>query len=82
VPDIERTNRPSRGAFSYYGETLRRRPLGASLGLVVEYLTFAAAVFLACGLYVTRVPLRFVDRVTGLRIRERVLAFLAWASPG
>jgi hypothetical protein len=57
-------------------------PVRALGGLVVEYLMFASAVCLAVGLYLTRVPLRFVDRRLGLSLRERFVEALARISPG
>ncbi|HVU03045.1 MAG TPA: hypothetical protein VHE30_14895 [Polyangiaceae bacterium] len=69
-------------AFSLYGESLRDRPVGASLGLVVEWLMFFSAVVLALGLFATRVPLRLLDGALGLRLRERFVDFIAKVSPG
>lgn len=43
---------------------------------------FAAAVFLALGLFLTRVPLGMVDRAFGFRLRERFIDLLARVSPG
>ena len=63
-------------------EALRQKPFGTSLGLVVEYLTFASAVFLAVTLYLTRKPMAFVDRMLGLRLRERFIDLIARVSPG
>jgi hypothetical protein len=65
-----------------FTESLRRKPVGTSLGLVVEYLTFASAVSLALSLYLTRKPMAFVDRVLGLRLRGRFLELIARISPG
>jgi hypothetical protein len=69
-------------AWESYASALRNRPLGASFGLVIEYLMFASAVFLALSLYLTRVPMRAIDRAFGLRLRERFLELLARVSPG
>jgi hypothetical protein len=43
---------------------------------------FAAAVFLALGLFLTRAPLRVLDRTLGWRLRERFVDLLARVSPG
>jgi hypothetical protein len=72
----------SRSGLGLFVEALRQKPLGTSLGLVVEYLTFASAVFLAITLYLTRKPMAFVDRVLGLRLRERFIELIARVSPG
>jgi len=72
----------SRSAFALFGVALRRSPLLTGLGLVVEYAMFASAVFLALGLFVTRVPLRLLDRALGLRLRERFIELIARLSPG
>ena len=72
----------SRSAFALFGVALRRSPLIAGLGLVVEYAMFAAAVFLALTLLVTRVPLRLLDHALGLRLRERFIELIARLSPG
>lgn len=59
-----------------------KNPVSAVFGLLVEYLMFASAVFLALMLYFTRVPLRVLDEAFGLRLRERFVDFLARVSPG
>ena len=59
-----------------------KNPVSAAFGLLVEYLMFASAVFLALMLYFTRVPLRVLDEAFGLRLRERFVDFLARVSPG
>jgi hypothetical protein len=69
-------------AWGSYSSALRTRPFGTSFGLVVEYLMFASAVFLAVSLYLTRVPMRAIDRAFGLRLRERFVELLARVSPG
>ena len=43
---------------------------------------FASGVFLALCLFLTRVPLRLVDRAFGLRLRERFIERIARLSPG
>lgn len=69
-------------AAELYKAALRERPLGASLGLGIEYAMFAAGLGLAIALFATRVPLRLLDRALGLRTRERFVQFLARVSPG
>jgi hypothetical protein len=59
-----------------------KNPARASFDLVVEYLMFASAVFLALVLFATRVPLRLLDHTLGLRLRERFVDFIARLSPG
>jgi hypothetical protein len=61
---------------------LREHPLRSTLGLGVEYAMFSAGVGLALGLFVTRVPLRALDRALGLSLRERFIELLARVSPG
>jgi len=68
--------------MSLFGERLRAGAASALGGLFVEYLTFAAAVFLALLLFATRVPFSWMDRTFGWRLRERVVDLLARASPG
>jgi hypothetical protein len=72
----------TRNAFALFGLALRTSPFRTGLGLIVEYAMFASAVFLALGLYLTRVPLRLVDRALGLRLRERFIELIARVSPG
>jgi hypothetical protein len=72
----------SQSSIALFGVALRQRPLFTSLYLVVEYAMFAAAVSLALGLFLTRGPLRFVDGVFGLRLRERFIDLIARLSPG
>jgi hypothetical protein len=69
-------------ALGAFGAALRQRPIRTSLGLGVEYAMFASAVGLALALFVTRVPLRGVDRAFGWRMRERFVDLLARISPG
>jgi hypothetical protein len=69
-------------ALSAFTGAAKERPVGVVSGLVVEYLMFASAVFLALLLFATRVPLRVLDTTFGLRLRERFVDFLARVSPG
>ena len=69
-------------ALPLFGAAIRARPVGALLGLVVEYGMFFSAVLLALGLFVTRVPLRALDAAFGLRLRQRFVDFIARVSPG
>lgn len=59
-----------------------KNPARPAFGLVLEYLMFASAVFLALMLFATRVPLRMLDTALGLRLRERFVDFIARLSPG
>jgi hypothetical protein len=52
------------------------------LFLIVEYLMFFSAVFLALSLFLTRVPLRVLDGALGLSLRRRFIDFIARLSPG
>ena len=69
-------------AAHLFREKLSQGAGSAIAGLFVEYLMFAAAVFLALLLFLTRVPLSLVDRGLGLRLRERFVDLLARISPG
>ena len=69
-------------ALTHFTGAVKTRPFGAAFGLVVEYLMFASAVFLALLLFATRIPLRIVDGAFGLRLRERFVDFIARVSPG
>jgi hypothetical protein len=71
-----------RSAFAHFGTACRAAPVRTSFGLIAEWGMFAAAVFLALALFVTRVPLRLLDRALGLRLRERFIDLLARVSPG
>jgi hypothetical protein len=84
VPDtlVRAQGDTTQSAFALFGTALRGSPLRTGFGLVAEYLMFASAVFLALSLYLTRVPMRFVDRVLGLRLRERFIELIARVSPG
>jgi hypothetical protein len=72
----------SRDPFALFGAALRQAPVRNGFGLVIEYLMFASAVFLALLLFLTRVPLRLIDRAFGLRLRERFIEGIARLSPG
>ena len=69
-------------APALFRDALGKSPARIGFGLVVEYLMFFSAVFLALMLFATRVPMRLIDRVFGLRLRERFVDFLARVSPG
>ena len=72
----------SRSAGVLFRDALRERPLRASLGLGVEYAMYASGMGLALALFVTRVPMRRIDRRFGLSLRERFVDLLARVSPG
>lgn len=72
----------SQSGTALFKAALQEKPVTTSFGLVVEYLTFGSAVFLAVSLYLTRRPMAFVDRVLGLRLRERFIDLIARVSPG
>ncbi|HEX3594822.1 MAG TPA: hypothetical protein VHU80_06970 [Polyangiaceae bacterium] len=72
----------SRSGPGLFKAALQERPVPTSLGLIVEYLTFGSAVFLAVSLYLTRKPMALVDRAFGLRLRERFVELIARVSPG
>jgi len=73
---------PHKDAVALFGQKARATPVRALGGLFVEYLMFAAALFLAGSLLVTRAPLGWFDRLFGLRLRERLVELLARVSPG
>lgn len=68
--------------LALFGPALRERPLGALLRLLLEYAGFFAASVFVILLVLTRAPLRVVDRVFGLRLRERFIELVARVSPG
>jgi hypothetical protein len=74
--------KPQRSALSLFGGAVRAAPVRTVLFLVVEYLMFFSAVFLAVSLFVTRVPLRVLDSTLGLSLRQRFVDFIARLSPG
>src|SRR5258708_1188689 len=47
----------SQSGTALFNAALHETPIRTSLGLVVEYLTFGSAVFLAVSLYLTRKPM-------------------------
>ena len=61
---------------------LRTRPLHAVLRLALEYAGFVAACVFALLLLVTRAPLGWLDRHTGLGVRERCIDLISRISPG
>jgi hypothetical protein len=72
----------SQDGIALFWAALRKSPLRKGVGLLIEYAMFAAGVFLALALLLARVPLRFIDRALGLRLRERFIDFVARLSPG
>jgi len=72
----------NQSAVGLFRVAARGRPVRAGLGLGVEYAMFASAVGLALGLFVTRVPLRALDRALGSNLRERFIELIAKISPG
>jgi hypothetical protein len=81
-PHITPTKIESQSGTGLFKAALKDRPVRTSLGLIVEYLTFGSAVFLAISLYLTRRPMAFVDRALGLRLRQRFVDLIARVSPG
>jgi len=71
-----------RSGLALFGRALAKRPLGTVAHLLVEYGMFFSAVVLALGLYLTRRPMALLDRVLGLRLRERFVNLIAKLSPG
>jgi hypothetical protein len=79
APGDRKTNQDGPALF---WAAFRQRPFQVGFGLIVEYLMFAAGVFLALSLFVLRVPLRLLDQALGLQLRERFIDFIARLSPG
>lgn len=71
-----------RSGAEHFRAAWRKKPVRSTLGLGVEYGMFASGMGLAAALFLTRVPMRLVDRATGLRLRERFIELLARISPG
>ncbi len=65
-----------------FGQELRRRPAGTLLALLLEYLQYMGGILFSLLLLLTRVPLRLIDRATGLRLRERLIDRVASLFPG
>lgn len=65
-----------------FGRSLRARPLHTLLGLGLEYAGYLAACVFALLLIATRAPLAWLERGTGLRLRERLIELIARVSPG
>lgn len=70
------------GGVELFREKVRKAPLGAAASLAVEYAMFETAAALALSVYLTRKPLAFVERVSGVRVREHLVDFVARLSPG
>ena len=68
--------------LTLFGAALRRRPLPALGGLLLEYLGFVSAILFVLLLLLTRVPLRVLDSLTGWEIRRRIIDAIARVSPG
>jgi hypothetical protein len=68
--------------FALFGQAFRKQPLRTCLGMLGQYATFFAAVGFALALFLTRVPLRWFDHLTGLRVRERAVDVIGRISPG
>ena len=71
-----------RSGGEHFREAWRQKPVRTTLGLGVEYAMFASGLGLATALFLTRVPMRLVNRATGLRLREHFIELLARISPG
>ena len=69
-------------AFGRFTRALRERPMRALAGLLCEYASYLAACVFVLLLLATRLPLGFIDRTTGLRLRERIIDLIARVSPG
>ena len=57
-------------------------PFAAVAGLLLEYLGYFAAFAFALLLLLTRAPLTWLERATGLGIRRRIIDAVALLSPG
>jgi hypothetical protein len=68
--------------LALFWRAFRTRPSRALAGLTLEYAGFFAAVSLALGLIATRIPLAIVDRLFGVRLRERFIELVVRFSPG
>jgi len=69
-------------ASGRFVRALRERPVRALAGLLVEYAGYVAACVFVLLLLATRLPLGFIDRTTGLRLRERCIDLIARIAPG
>ena len=61
---------------------LCKRPATALVGLLLDYATYAAMAAFLVLLWVSKWPLGLVDRVTGWRVREAVIAAVAKVAHG
>lgn len=68
--------------LALFRRELSRRPFGAVLGLSIEYAAYVAAWIFVLLLLLTRLPLRWLDRVCGLRLRERFIELIARVAKG
>jgi hypothetical protein len=61
---------------------LRSRPLRTLAGLCLEYAGYVAACCFVLLLLATRLPFAWLDRIPGLRLRERCIELISRVSPG
>jgi hypothetical protein len=69
-------------AVQRFSRQLHDQPLRTLLGLAYEYAGYVAACVFVLLLLASRVPLRVLDRIPGLRIRERIIELISRVSPG
>ena len=67
---------------AHFKRSLRAQPVRTALRLALEYAGFVAACVFALLLLLTRAPLGWLDRYTGLRVRERCIDLISRISPG
>jgi hypothetical protein len=57
-------------ALSHFGDKLGKHPLMAVLGLIIDYFIYIGIVFFFILLLIMKWPMRFIDKITGLKSRE------------
>jgi hypothetical protein len=57
-------------SLTHFSSKLGKHPLMAVLGLVIDYLIYIGIVFFFLLLLIMKWPMRFIDKITGLRSRE------------
>jgi hypothetical protein len=63
-------------------DDLAKHPYQTIIGIFLEYAGFVAACLFVAVLWVTRLPLRYLDETLGLSIRRRAIEVVAKLSPG
>jgi hypothetical protein len=69
-------------AVNLFRQKIAEKPLRAVVDLCVDYAVYTGICFFVLFLFLSKGPLRLVDAITGLSVRERLIELIARLSSG